>query len=106
MLREIFLSLANGSYDEWLGEVGTIFSLGGGTSMRLAGVQPFAGAGSRPVVLARGSAFLVVFDLLDGQTMAGDLIYTAHHPLYGPLQIFLSASSDPRTPGRMTAVFN
>jgi hypothetical protein len=74
--------------------------------MRLAGVRPMASEGPRPMSVARRSAFVAMFDVLGGQTVAGDLIYTASHPQYGPLQIFLSASADPRTPGRVLAVFN
>ena len=106
VLRRMFLSLANAGYEEWMGQVGTIFSIGGGTRMKLAGVQAFSAIGTRPISLPRDRAFLAAFDVLNGQTMAGDLIYTANHPQYGPFQIFLSASADPRTPGRMMAVFN
>ena len=37
--------------------------------------------------------------------MAGDLIYTARHPQYGEIPIFLAAA-DPATLGPMHAVFN
>lgn len=100
------LSLSSAGYDQWVAQVGSVFALGGGTSMRLAGVRPLESDGARPMGVARRSAFVAVFDLLGGQTMAGDLIYTASHPQYGPLQIFLSASGDSRTPARMLAVFN
>jgi len=106
VLRRMLLSLANAGYEEWMAQVGAIFSIGGGTSMRLAGVEAFAAGGTRPISLARDRAFMAVFDLVNGATMAGDLIYTANHPQYGPFQIFLAASSDPRTPSRMIAVFN
>lgn len=105
-LRRMLLSLANASYEEWMDLVGATFAVGGGTSLRLVGVEPFAARGTRPIALARGSAFVAHFDAPNGQTMAGDLIYLATHPQYGPLQIFLSASTDPRMPRRMTAVFN
>lgn len=106
ILRRMLLSLASAGYDEWMDQVGAVFSIGGGTSMRLAGVEPFSAGGTRPIALPRDRAFMAVFDLLNGATMAGDLIYTANHPQYGPFQIFLAASSDPRSPSRMIAVFN
>lgn len=101
-----FLSLAGGTQAEWQSQVGSTFALGGGTSMRLAGVRPFASPGDRPLSVTRKSAFVAVFDVLGGNSLPGDLIYTATHPQYGPLQLFLSASSDPRAPARMFAVFN
>jgi len=100
------LSLATASYEQWAEQVGSVFSLGGGTSMRLSGVRAFPADRSRPMWVGRETAFLAVFDVADGQTLAGDLIYTANHGEYGPLQIFLSAAGEPRTPGRMHAVFN
>jgi len=99
-------ALANASYDEWVGQVGSVFTTGGGDRMRLAGVKAMPAPGERPRSLGRDSAFVAFFDPLAGRTMAGDLIYAASHPQYGPLAIFLSASVDPRAPARMVAVFN
>lgn len=99
------LSLADAGYDEWLDQVGSVFAVGGGTGMSLFGVEPLNSSGARPLNL-RDRAFLLHFNVLNGGTMAGDLIYTVSHPQYGPLRIFLSASTDRRTPGRMLAVFN
>lgn len=101
-----FLSLANASYGEWVDQVGSVFTTGGGGRMRLVGVRAMPAPGARPLQLGRGSAFVAYFDSLAGQRMAGDLIYAANHPQYGPLSIFLSASADRRTPARMIAVFN
>ena len=106
ILRRMLLSLADAGYDEWLDQVGSIFSVGGGTSLKLVAVEGFNTLGTRPMRLGRASAFLAKFDVQNGGTMAGDLIYTANHPQYGPFQIFLSASTDPRLPNRMTALFN
>jgi hypothetical protein len=44
-----------------------------------------------------------VFDVLNGMTMAGEMIYNLRHAQYGRLPIYLNASGDPR---RMLAVFN
>jgi hypothetical protein len=100
------ISLGSAGYDEWAVQVGSVFAIGGGTSMRLTGVRALESGGSRPIRLARDSAFLAVFDPLGGATMAGNLIYTAVHPEHGALMMFLTASSDSRTPARMLAVFN
>lgn len=99
------LSLANGSYEEWQAQVGSRFAVGGGTVMQLSGVRAFMTTGTLPPG-SRARAFAAFFDPLAGGTMAPDLIYTANHPQYGPLQIFLSAAPSSRAPGRMLAVFN
>lgn len=99
-------SLATGSYETWLAQVGSVFTLGPATRMTLTGVQPLLNGGQRPPGLARDSAFLAVFDPLGGATMAGDLIYVAVHPQYGAVTIFLQESPDRSTPARMLAVFN
>ena len=100
------LSLAHGSYELWLGLVGSVFALGDGTRMRLIGVRAFAGEGARPPELKRARAFVAAFDALGGATPAGDIIHTASHALHGSIPIFLTASRDPRRPARMLAVFN
>lgn len=100
------VSLAHAGYDEWEAQVGSTFALGGGTGLRLVGVRALPSGGTRPASVTRGRAFVAVFDPLGGQSLAGDLIYTANHGEYGPLPIYLSAASDPRSPGRMLAVFN
>lgn len=100
------LSLANAGYEEWAAQVGSVFTLGGGTRITLAGVRPLPSSGTRPAGLGRDRAFVAVFEPARGQSLAGDLIYTANHSEYGPLPLFLSAASDARTPGRMLAVFN
>jgi hypothetical protein len=98
------LSLANAGYIEWMETVGSTFSGGGGYAMRLIGVEALNSGGQRPLGL-RDRAFALHFTVLNGGTMAGNLIYTVSHPDYGPLQIFLSPH-DPATPSRMLAVFN
>jgi len=97
-------SLASAGYEEWAEQVGATFLVGGAQGMSLAGVRPLASSGTRPAGM-RDRAFVALFDVAGG-TMAGDLIYTVSHQNSGPFQVFLSAASDPRTPGRMLAVFN
>ncbi|HYJ53617.1 MAG TPA: hypothetical protein VEW04_10650 [Allosphingosinicella sp.] len=98
------LSLASASYDEWADQVGSTFAVAGGHGMALAGVRALSSSGTRPTG-TRDRAFVALFDVLAGGTMAGDLIYTVSHPESGPFQVFLAAT-DPRTPRRMLAVFN
>lgn len=100
------LPLASATFDEWQGLVGATLSLGGGSTIRLTGVRALASVGSRPYGVARRQAFLAVFDPGPGQSLAGDLIYTATHPQYGPLQLFLTSAPGPLNPARMHAVFN
>ena len=100
------VSLGDAGVDEWSQQVGSVFTVAGGTTMRLAGVRAMPATGRRPSNLGRDTAFVAVFDPLGGATMAGDLTYGASHPEYGALMMFLTASSDPRTPARMFAVFN
>jgi hypothetical protein len=102
------LSLATATYDEWLTQVGSTFSLGARNSIQLVGVRPLPTSGARPQGV-RGQGFVALFDPVTAMarqaTIAPDLIYTATHPTYGPMPLFLSATSDSRTPGRMAAVF-
>lgn len=100
------LSLANGTFEEWQSLVGANFSLGGGATMRLAGVRALQTSGSRPYGVARRQAFLAVFEPGAGQSMASDLIYTATHAQFGPVQLFMSNAPAARAPARMHAVFN
>lgn len=104
-LHRLVFSLADAGDEEWLDQVGTIFTVGGGTSLKLVAVTPMTSVGRRPAGL-RDRAFLAQFDVQNRGTMAGDLIYIASHPSYGAFRIFLSASSAPNLPYRMTALFN
>ena len=99
------LSLSSATYEEWESVVGTNFALGGRTSVQLVGVRALPTSGAKPRGV-RTQGFAAFFDPARGQSVAPDLIYTATHSIYGTTQIYLAATSDPRTPGRMVAVFN
>lgn len=105
-LRGLLISLADAGHDEWADQIGSVFTAAGGASLKLVAVMALESPGARPMSLARDSAFIAKFDVQNGGTMASDLIYAVSHPQYGALQIFLTASSDPRLPHRMNAVFN
>lgn len=98
------LSLADGSYDEWVAEVGATFSLGGGSSIRLVGIRALNSGGTRPEGV-RQQAFAAFFQPVGRQTVAPELIYTATHRDYGPMPIYLASAEGPRTPGQLVAVF-
>ncbi|HEV7658961.1 MAG TPA: hypothetical protein VGO55_03860 [Allosphingosinicella sp.] len=100
------VSLADAGYEEWGRQVGSVFTLGDGTRLTLAGVRAFPSSGARPRGLGRDRAFAALFDPARGRSPAPDLIHNATHAEYGPLPLFLSAASDSRAPGRMLAVFN
>lgn len=99
------VSLATGSYEDWLARVGSSFTIAGAGTLRLAGVRALESSGVRPRGL-RGRAFVAMFDPAGGQTLAGDLIYAAAPAQAAAFPIFLASSQDPRTPARMLAVFN
>jgi len=100
-----FVSLAGADMSEWAGQVGSVFQVAGGWSLRLAGVRPLVSAGERPDGL-RDRAFVAVFDLLGGMDMPAELIHTAAHPDYGAFELFLSAAGEAGATRRMHAVFN
>ena len=98
-----FLSLAHAEQAEWAAQVGSTFTAEGGYRLRLSGVRPLPSSGVRPSEAWRERAFVAVFEVMNGMTMPGDLIYRLNHSQYGALPVFLNASGDP---GRMLAVFN
>ena len=101
-LTRRFVSLADAEQDEWAAQVGTTFTASGGYRLRLAGVEPLSSSGERPADVTRASAFVAVFDVLDGRTMAGNVVHALSHPGYGALPLFMTSGSA----GRMLAVFN
>lgn len=100
-----FQSLASGSYEQWLNEVGASFALGGASRVKLVGVRALPTYGVKPQGV-RAQGFAAFFEPSAGQSIAPDLIYTATHSSYGPMPLFLARSNDARTPNRMVAVFN
>ena len=102
----ILPSLANADFADWADQVGVLFAAGGGTSLKLISVTAMPAAGSRPPQLTRAQAFYLKFDVQNRGTMAGELIYTLVHPRRGAFPIFLSASTEPTLPYRMSALFN
>ena len=87
---------------DWETQIGTIFRVVGGYRMRLTGTRAFYNAENRPAGVRR-RGFMAVFEVLDGKTMTGDLIYGMWQREYGGMQLFLSNSGDSRI---MHALFN
>ena len=87
---------------DWESQIGSIFRVVGGYRLRLTGTRAFQHADSRPAGVRR-RGFLAVFEVLDGKSMAGDLIYGMWQREYGGMQLFLSNSGSPRI---MHALFN
>jgi hypothetical protein len=106
VLAHMLLSLADADFLEWRDQIGTNFGVSGGATMKLVSLIGMAVPGPRPANLGRSQAFMALFDVQNGATIAGDLIYTVSPLRYGAFQIFLSASTNPNLPHRMTAVFN
>ena len=98
-------ALANGEMDRWSAKVGTEFTTAG-FRIKLAGVQPLESTGVRPANVTRDSAFRVLFDVLDGGQMPGDIIYGLSASGVGPLDVFISSVGTREYPNRMDAVFN
>lgn len=99
------LSLASANFEQWQSVVGSSFALGGNAAVQLVGVRALPTSGQKPQGV-RTQGFAAFFDPGPGQSVAPNLIYTATHSTYGPMQIYLASTSDPRTPRRMIAVFN
>jgi hypothetical protein len=97
-------ALATGEMDRWARMVGKPFGTSGFT-LNVAGVQPLPTSGARPAEVSRHSAFLVVFEVLSGGVMPGDLIYTMTSSTHA-LEVFLASAATTEFPNRMHAVFN
>jgi hypothetical protein len=98
-------ALATGEMDRWAGMVGREFQATG-IRVKLTGVRALPTAGARPSGVTRQQAFLAVFDPVDGQPMAGDLIYSLSSNGIAPLDVFMLSGGTTEMPLRMHAVFN
>jgi hypothetical protein len=95
--------LDTATYADWSAQVGTHFKANTGHVLKLAAVQAYPGAGSRPRGL-REQGFLARFDIVRGEPLSEGR-YIASHPSGGVFAIFLTkAGAD--MPLRMLADFN
>jgi len=97
-------ALATGNMDRWISMVGTEFSTSG-VRLKVGGVQALPSVGARPPDATREAAFLVVFEILSGGGMPGDLIYPMTSSTHR-LDVFLASAVTAEFPNRMHAVFN
>lgn len=104
-LGRAMLNLADGTYQEWLNEVGATFSVSASRSMTLTGVRPLPTSGARPDNV-RQQGFVAFFDPVGSQTITPNALYSVYHSSYGAMMIYLGRSYDPATPRRVMAVFN
>lgn len=97
-------ALATGEMDRWARMVGKPFDTTGFT-LKVGGVRPLPSVGDRPADVTRQAAFLVVFEVLSGGVMPGDLIYTMTSSTH-VLDVFIARAATTEFPNRMHAVFN
>jgi hypothetical protein len=105
----LFVSLAEGSVDEWAAIRGQVFSIDGekGTQLiLLSDVKLLPSKGVRPAQVSRQRAFALVFNAAPGSPLAGERAYRLRHPSYPPLDVYMDpARTTPRSI-RLTAIFN
>ena len=104
-LGRAVLNLADGTYQEWLNEVGATFSISAIRNMQLVGVRPLPTSGAKPDNV-RQQGFVAMFDPVGSQAITPNALYALYHSSYGAMLIYLSRSTDPATPRRVLAVFN
>ena len=102
------LSLADAGYDEWLDQVGSTFSVGGSTAMKLVAVTALNLRTARGRTASpRQRLRRHVRSVQAARTMAGDLIYTAiHSDLWRVARSSCRRRAIRDPPQRMIAVFN
>lgn len=99
-----FFSLERGDETAWAAEVGTVFTVQGGPSLQVTGIETFARYGRTAANLIRSRAFLVNFAATDRGRIVGDTIYRVTHPRFGSFDLFLKTT--PELPTFAQAVFN
>lgn len=104
-LGRAMLNLAQGTYQEWLNEVGATFSISANRNMQLVGVRALPTSGAKPDNV-RQQGFVALFDPVDSQSIPANALYSIYHSSYGAMLLYLARSTDPATPRRVIAVFN
>lgn len=101
------VALKTASYQDWVLQVGTNFTLETGHVLKLASVQSFPNQGPRPSNL-RSQAFVARFDVKTAPRKAAalvDRIFRVAHPQGGTFDMFLS-NVDPKKGLKLIAIFN
>ena len=104
-LGRSMINLADGTYQEWLNEVGATFSISASRNMQLVGVRPLPTSGAKPDNV-RQQGFVAFFDPVGSQTIPSNALYSVYHSSDGAMMLYLGHSADPATPRRVIAVFN
>jgi hypothetical protein len=94
--------LATAEPDVWSAATGSVFQTPGFT-MQLAGIDLLSVVGERPDEL-RQQPFIAAFDILSGDFMPGNLVYTISHATIPTFDIYLTNHST--NTRRMFALFN
>jgi hypothetical protein len=105
----MFLSLKNGSNQEWASVIGQVFTIEGESGkvpVLLGGVNLLPSKGARPRECTRSQAFALVFQAAPERAPAGDRTYKVTHPTFPALDIYLSAPIRLRRGVHFQAVFN
>jgi hypothetical protein len=107
--ERLFVSLAEGSVEEWSAIRGQVFSVEGenGTvPVLLSEVKLLPSKGTRPPEVSRQQAFSLVFLAAPGKAPGGDSTYRLTHASYPPLDIYIDPARRLPKGVRLTAVFN
>jgi hypothetical protein len=95
--------LHSASYDQWSGEVGSLFTTDSGQALKLVDVQAYPRTGARPHGV-RQQGFVARFDSARGADLPEGR-YVVSHPREGTFEIFLTKGGSDM-PQRMHADFN
>jgi hypothetical protein len=98
------IALARADARAWTAYVGSEFQMGG-TTARLAAVEPLPSPGARPAGL-RDRAFALVFESRSGALPVPDRIHSLSHADAGAMQVYFSACGEACSGRRLRAVFN
>ena len=107
--KRLFVSLAQGSVDEWTAIRGQVFSIAGENgpvAATLSAVKLLPSKGRRPAGVSRQRAFALVFLAAPNAAVAGERTYRVTHPSYPPLEIYMDPANRLAKNVRLTAVFN
>ena len=107
--KRLFVSLAEGSADEWSAIRGQKFSVegeGGTQQIVLSDVSLLPSKGVRPRRVSRQRAFALVFNAPAGSTLAGERTYRLRHPSFPPLDVYMDPARAVAQGVRLTAIFN
>jgi hypothetical protein len=97
-------TLGTAGYADWLAQVGSNFTAASGQVLKLASVQAYGSAGSRPAGV-RPTGFVARFDIIRGGALPEGSHLVAHGQRGGTFEIFLTKEGASKPLG-MRADFN